>query len=120
LSGSKQLLERNLSKQIDYLCWPGGGNDELAQSVARKAGYKSWTLSSGSGILKSNRPGEDPSSIKRISTSNVVGVRGRHCGTGGKYYQYAGVKLHQGSVFHRLFIKGYKLFALLLAMGGAK
>jgi peptidoglycan/xylan/chitin deacetylase (PgdA/CDA1 family) len=67
---SKSLIETNLDKQVDFICWPGGANDETVREVAREVGYKSWTLSSSSQLEKRNAPGADPSSIKRIGTSN--------------------------------------------------
>lgn len=43
---SKQILEEKLNKQIDYLCWPGGGYNELSLQLAEDAGYKASTYGS--------------------------------------------------------------------------
>lgn len=115
LTLSKALIERNLGKQVDYICWPGGANDETVLALAKTQGYKSWTLSSDSNVEKRNCPGIDPSNIKRIGTSNVIDVRGRNCGTGGPYFQLLRILGHQGSVFHSAAIRVYKLVALILS-----
>jgi peptidoglycan/xylan/chitin deacetylase (PgdA/CDA1 family) len=120
LQRSKTLIESNLEKQVDYICWPGGANDESVQAIARTVGYKSWTLSSRSELGKRNRRGEDPSSIKRIGTSNQIIVKGRRCGTGGPYYQIWRAMAHQGSPLHSFAVKAYKSYALISHFGGSK
>lgn len=37
---SKQELEKNLSRKIDFLAYPNGKNDETTQGLAETAGYK--------------------------------------------------------------------------------
>lgn len=120
LQRSKSLIQNNLSKQVDYICWPGGANDETVQEIARDLGYKSWTLSSASQLDKRNRPGLDPSSIKRIGTSNQIAARGRRCGTGGARQQMLKILEHQGSTWHRVALKAYKLASMVFALGGKK
>lgn len=112
LQRSKDIIGTKLGKQVDFICWPGGGNDEQVQEIARNSGYKSWTLSSSSEQDKRNRPGADPGSIKRIGTSNRIRVRGRRCGTGGARLQVVRVLAHQGSALHMAAAKAYKLSAL--------
>lgn len=43
---SKKILEENLKKQINYLCWPGGGYNEISIDLSIKAGYKASTIGS--------------------------------------------------------------------------
>ena len=117
---SKALIEENLSKQVDYICWPGGANDERVQEIAEEVGYKSWTLASRSQSDKRNRPGTPPVSIKRMSTSNVIDVRGRDCGDAGPRYQLLHVLAHQGSRIHLWAIRLLKLFAFGISRGGAR
>lgn len=110
---SKELIERNLNKQVDFICWPGGGNDDSLQRTALEAGYKAWTLSSNSEPNKRNLPGANPSSIKRIGTSNDVAIKGRQCGTGGAYFQLYKILEHQRSSLGSLLLKAYKLVAFV-------
>jgi len=120
LKRSKELLEKNLEKAVDFICWPGGANDETVQKTARSLGYRSWTLSSSNQLEKRNHPGVNPISIKRIGTSNGIVVKGRRCGTAGPFFQVWGVLEHQGSILYWALIKAYKLIALLWARGGSK
>jgi peptidoglycan/xylan/chitin deacetylase (PgdA/CDA1 family) len=120
LQRSKLLIERNLDKQVDFICWPGGANDESVQRRARAVGFKAWTLSSVSQLGKRNVPGADPTSIKRMGTSNQLVVRGRRCGIAGPRYQLWRVLEHQGSAFHRAGLRAWKLAALAMSAGGSK
>ena len=43
---SKRILEERLNKKIDFLCWPGGGYNELSLKLAKEAGYKASTVAS--------------------------------------------------------------------------
>lgn len=109
---SKAIIEANLDKQVDYICWPGGANNEVVQQIAGEVGYKSWTLSSSSALEKRNLPGADPKTIKRIGTTNAINVRGRHCGFGGPGLQLLKIYSHQGSSLHSMALKARKLVAL--------
>ena len=40
LSTSKQILEDGLNKQVDFICWPGGGYESETLEIAREVGYK--------------------------------------------------------------------------------
>lgn len=40
---SKKIIEERLDKQVRFLAWPGGGNNTLAQQIARDAGFYSVT-----------------------------------------------------------------------------
>lgn len=117
---SKTLIEHHLNKRVDFICWPGGANVEDVHRIARRIGYKAWTLSSVSEIEKRNRPGADPGSIRRIGTSNIIKVKGRRCGFGGAWHQYLQVLSHQGSALHALALKAYKISALAMSLGGSK
>lgn len=43
---SKSILEERLNKKIDFLCWPGGGYNELSINLSQAAGYKASTIAS--------------------------------------------------------------------------
>jgi hypothetical protein len=118
LGRSKSIIETQLGKRVEFICWPGGANDSIVQRLAAAVGYKSWTLDSRRQLRKRNRPDTDPMTIKRIGTSNTIRVRGRSCGTGGPRFQLWRIREHQGSTLHSLAIKGYKVAALLASLGG--
>lgn len=46
LSQSKCILERKLNKKIDYLCWPGGGYNDVSLKIAEDLNYKASTIAS--------------------------------------------------------------------------
>ncbi len=43
---SKRLLEEKLDKKVEFLCWPGGGYNELSIRLSIEAGYKTSTIGS--------------------------------------------------------------------------
>jgi hypothetical protein len=46
LSISKEIIEANLKKRVNFLCWPGGGYNDTTERIAKKVGYLAATLSS--------------------------------------------------------------------------
>ena len=82
LSESKQIIERQLAKKVEFLAWQGGGVNEVAADLARSAGYKSWTLSSWQQPGKRNTPGSDPEGIKRITGCGDVYFRDKYIADG--------------------------------------
>lgn len=44
--GSKKILEKQLGREVDFLCWPHGDNDERSHRMAIDAGFKATTLGS--------------------------------------------------------------------------
>ncbi|MDH3717922.1 MAG: polysaccharide deacetylase family protein [Planctomycetota bacterium] len=112
LAGSKELLEAKLGKPVDFICWPGGGNNQTVRRIAKEIGYKAWTLSSRDEGEKRNVAGTDPCTIKRIGTSNSIHVKGRRCGVCGARFQLLRIRAHQQSWIHTMLLKGYKFAAL--------
>lgn len=106
---SKRMIERNLGKIVDYVCWPGGGNDAMVRRAALDAGYKSWTLGTRDPSAKRNLPNTDPTSIRRIGTSNQVRLRGRPVGTGGARQHLLRVYAHQMSLWHSALVYASKV-----------
>ncbi len=95
---SKRVLESELGKRVEFLCWPGGGNDDTARRIAREVGYKAWTLASSEKAEKRNLPGTDPTSIRRMNTSNHMQLWKRSVGSGGARYQLMRIYAHQQSL----------------------
>ncbi len=97
---SKEMLESNLGKVVDFVCWPGGGNDAMVRRAALAAGYKSWTLGTGDPSAKRNLPNTDPTSIRRMNTSNEEWLWGRRVSTRGPRFHLLRVYAHQMSLWH--------------------
>jgi peptidoglycan/xylan/chitin deacetylase (PgdA/CDA1 family) len=102
LAASKDIIEHKIGKQVDFICWPGGGYDQGVSEIARKCGYKAWTLSSADQRKKLNKQLSDPSIIKRIGSAprQYFGQRFLGYTTGQEFV--AGIRRHQGSLFSRI------------------
>lgn len=60
---SKRIIEEKLSKEVWFVCWPGGAETPLARKIAMDAGYLATTKG-----IEQNRPGNDPSHIFRVAS----------------------------------------------------
>jgi hypothetical protein len=109
LSQSKQMLEHHLGKRVDYICWPGGGNDATVRRIALEVGYKAWTLGSRDLREKRNLPNTDPTSIRRMSGASEVRIRGKRVGRPGARFHLLRVFAHQKSLWHRSLLSAWKL-----------
>jgi peptidoglycan/xylan/chitin deacetylase (PgdA/CDA1 family) len=121
LHDSKELIEKELDKTVDFICWPGGAYNDTVLSVARHVGYKAWTLSSQDQTGFRNRPGSDPSQIKRISCFSEYKARnGEEYGPAGKSFFISGIQRHKGSSFHKWFGRLLLLMAIWRSRIGGK
>lgn len=109
LAESKARIEANLGKQVDFLCWPGGGVDDAAKRLALDAGYRSWTLPGGDASGKRNVPGSDPSEIKRVPAMRDVVFFGRTWGLGTERLMWLDLLAHQDSALFGWLRKAYKM-----------
>jgi peptidoglycan/xylan/chitin deacetylase (PgdA/CDA1 family) len=103
LKESKKIIEKKLDKHVDFLCWPGGAYNPEVLSLAKKAGYKAWTLGSRDQSSFRNIAGAEPTQIKRVgSAAKQIGF-GRDLGyTTGREFLLA-LKRHQGSFVHKIY-----------------
>jgi hypothetical protein len=109
LMESKAIIEHRLGKTVEFLCWPGGGVNAVAKRQAVEAGYKSWTLPSVEQRDKRNRPGEDPSEIRRLPSMRDVFFFGRKWGVGSERLVLLEILAHQESRAFDVLRKCYKL-----------
>ena len=114
ITGSKEILDKKLNKNVEFICWPGGANSDRVQQIALDAGFKAWTLNSAQESAKRNIPGVDSRSIRRISTGNAIGIRSRIVGFGGARFQLLRILEHQHSEIHSLLLKFYKIMAAIV------
>jgi len=111
LSESKRILEQNLEKTIDALCWPGGGVTDTVLETAREVGYRRFTLPSGSRaqLVEGNWSDLTP----RGGGWTRIRYRGRDLGTpGAREFRWA-VEGASGSLLHWSLVRG----AVLLRLG---
>jgi peptidoglycan/xylan/chitin deacetylase (PgdA/CDA1 family) len=100
LKDSKQILEENLNKEINYISWPGGGYNDLVLELALRAGYKSWTLGSRDQPHYRNVPGSNPRQVKRIGSGRNQYFLKKDLGySTGRDFVYA-VKSHHSSLYY--------------------
>ncbi|WP_179319851.1 polysaccharide deacetylase family protein [Winogradskyella helgolandensis] len=55
---SKRIIQQKLNKPVDFICWPGGGFNQLSIDIAKEAGYKAMTAST-----------------KKVKFLNTVGIQ---------------------------------------------
>ena len=109
LMESKAIIEHRLGKTVEFLCWPGGGVNDVAKRMADEAGYKSWTLPSVEQRDKRNRPGVDPREIRRLPSMRDVFFFGKKWGVGSERLVLLEILAHQESKAFDVLRKCYKL-----------
>lgn len=109
LSESKSIIEAKLDKEVHFLCWPGGGENDTAKRLALDVGYKSWTLPGGDSSGKRNIPNSDPSEIKRLPAMRDAYFFGRRWGVGSEMLMMLDVMAHQESFYYDSLRKAYKV-----------
>ena len=110
---SKSILEEQLSKQVNFLCWPGGGYREESLSIAREAGYKASTLASRERPLPLNNSGTYKR-IRRFGLSAVItGKKGYHYQKNRKWLIYV-FHSGRGHIFYKYRIVLHQKLILLL------
>ena len=114
LSESKRIISQQLNKDVNFICWPGGGYNQDVINIAKESGYKAWTLSSRDLSSYRNMPNANPEYIKRIGSSIKIYFRGKAVHTGNAKFFYKTIRAHQGCFISRISIQFYKLlwFAL--------
>ena len=65
LTESRKILEKQLGKPMDFLCWPGGGYNQCSLELALQI-YSAVTMSSVDKSPVKNRVGEDARFIRRV------------------------------------------------------
>lgn len=72
LESSKIIIERKLSKDVRFLCWPGGVTTPKADGIAQNLGYLSSNVTKDMREKKrylKNQYGENPNRISRFGPS---------------------------------------------------
>lgn len=91
---SKLIIEKNLDKKVEFLCWPGGSGTAEGQRIAESLGYKMTTaardirsktrkLIKNDGKVFSNRIGRtSPVIFQSIKKGNIKIIYARDIGMG--------------------------------------
>jgi peptidoglycan/xylan/chitin deacetylase (PgdA/CDA1 family) len=118
LAGSKQLIERQLDKTVDFLCWPGGGYNDTSAEISKEVGYLASAHSSHDLDIKKNRFDEDPSRWSRISPPAFHWSETRVEYKGGLYLICL-LNSVQGSYLYTMMCKAFRLPFKLSQWAGA-
>jgi peptidoglycan/xylan/chitin deacetylase (PgdA/CDA1 family) len=101
---SKRILEKKLNKQIDYLCWPGGGYNALSLKLSEEAGYKASTF----GSAERHKPIDYKKEYKRIprfGLGSFINLNGNYGYAKNKKHLVNMVKARTGNYIIRLWLK---------------
>jgi hypothetical protein len=116
LKESKEILEKELNKKIQFLCWPGGGKNELSIETSKRY-YLASTMSWRNEINRINSFGGNPSIIQRIGIPYLGDEKGSNNNL--KYlpgsYLYWVIQEFKGNFLHRHVRKLLKLYHLINA-----
>ena len=110
---SRKIISDKLDKPVNFICWPGGGYNNLVLKLAKEAGYKAWTLSSRDQSKFRNLPGANPQQIKRMSSFKAYHYKGEQFGFAGSRYFLSNIERHKGSTIHKFLGRCLLLLAIL-------
>jgi peptidoglycan/xylan/chitin deacetylase (PgdA/CDA1 family) len=120
LQTSKKIIEDKLNKKVEFICWPGGGYNDIVCKAAKLAGYKSWPLSFEAKRSFRNTFNSTPCHIKRSPTHHrYKGKNGLRYGFANHRYFYAGLQSHKGSLIHKILFKMMRLIGVRLTRSSA-
>jgi hypothetical protein len=107
LTQSKLIIEQQLNKSVDYICWPGGGYNKQVLLLAKSAGYKAWTLSSKDDSFFRNKAYVTPEQIKRISSFTYYrSPSNRQLDLASAWYFLSALERHRGSAVYKWIGRG--------------
>ncbi len=103
LTESKRSIEANLNKQVNSICWPGGGISDEIISAARDAGYTHFTLPSA--WYAAQAQGKYAELIKRMGAGTVIRWRNKNIGMRTNTEFEWRIKAFNGSGFHKTLLR---------------
>lgn len=108
LFDSKRILEEKLDKTVDFLCWPGGGYNDMSVKLSLEAGYKASTTSSkDKDPLKYSNKGYKR--IKRFAMGSFISTNTGHYYVKNSNYLVSLFKKFEGSSYNRNLYRFRKL-----------
>lgn len=116
LEESKHILESKLGKTIDYLCWPGGGYNELSLRIAEEVGYKASTIASKDRDTWFDNEGKPYKRIKRYGMSSVIRVKGKYYWPKNpKFLTWRYLSTFRGSILHTNLLRAIQMYYQFMA-----
>ena len=110
---SKRILEEKLNKKINYLCWPGGGYNELSVNLSIEAGYKASTFSTRNKEFIKTDYG-DYKNIKRFAMTSFISTPQKNHYIKNSNFLTNLFKYHNGNTLSKNIYRANKLGLLIL------
>lgn len=107
---SKKILEEKLNKKVDFLCWPGGGYNELSLNLSIEAGYKASTFSDKRQVPTNNN---DYINIKRFAMTSFISTPKKNHYIKNSNFLINLFKYHEGNPFNKNLYRANKLALLI-------
>lgn len=108
LFSSKSYLQDLLGRSVEFLCWPGGGYNDLSMDLAIKAGYKATTYSHKN-LVTEGKPRID--SIKRGGYGSFYQAGGKWKETNYRTHLLDLFEGRQGKLTNRVRAKLYRVLS---------
>ena len=113
LSESKRRIEEGLGHSINGICWPGGGVTENVVQIAKKAGYRHFTLPSAWRNAPDNRYFIEM--IPRIGSLERITLKGKDLGYPSKSNFMHHMRYHNGYSSAKMLLNLDKIRKLLFS-----
>lgn len=107
LFDSKNFFEKLLKRPVDFLCWPGGGYNDLSMNLAIEAGYVATTFSEKNLVSKNT---ERIDTIKREGYGSISTLFNPPKPIQYKHYLIDMFEAKNGSLPHKVKVKILKKF----------
>jgi len=104
---SKKILEDKLNKKINFLCWPGGGYNDVSIKLSIDAGYVASTLASREKFSDIDNT-KDYKRIDRIGTGSFIHYNGKSFLVKNKLFLQYMFRARNGNFILRVLLKIHK------------
>lgn len=108
---SKRIIEEKLNKTVNYLCWPGGGYNDLSVELSIRAGYKAST---GPSKGLTSQLNSDYKRFSRHSMTSFIETTNNNYYANYKNHLVNLFKSHKGNIVNKNIYRAHKLFFLIL------
>ncbi|MCA0152984.1 polysaccharide deacetylase family protein [Winogradskyella vincentii] len=112
LKQSKTIIEEKLNKSVDFICWPGGGNNQLSINSAKDHGYKAMT--GGSALKSKTTKIHDLKIIRRKAMTSFIQTSKKDHYIKNPQFLVTLFKYHNGNVLSKYAYRFRKLSLIIL------
>ncbi|HHZ15887.1 MAG TPA: polysaccharide deacetylase family protein [Candidatus Cloacimonetes bacterium] len=117
LKDSKDILEQKLNKEVRFLCWPGGGYNDLSVALSWDAGYKASTIASWDNhSIIDNKDARKR--VKRITLSHSLKIGDKGHYPLKNHFMAMSYRAKSGSAINKWALRAVKAFYLVKGVLG--